>query len=82
MFLIFSVSILLLTCNKKQIIDKILICGVENPLEELYWLKKLIQKADNDTTGHYMGTIYLEKIGNEDAFFVEMSMGSGGIYTN
>ena len=78
-FLIISLILLLsFSCEKNDNNEK-LICGVKNPLEELEWLKELVQKAETDTTGHYKGTIYLEKVGDEDAFFVEMSMGSGGI---
>jgi len=78
-FLIISLIVFLsLSCERNDNNEN-LICGVKKPLEELEWLKELVQKAETDTTGHYKGTIYLEKIGNEDAFFVEMSMGSGGI---
>jgi hypothetical protein len=78
-FLIISLTLVLSFSCKKNDNNEKLTCGVKNPLEELEWLKELVQKADNDTTGHYMGTIYLEKVGDEDAFFVEMAMGSGAI---
>jgi hypothetical protein len=77
--LIISLFLLLSSsCKKNDNIEK-LICGVKKPLEDLEWLKELVQKADNDTTGQYMGTIYLEKVGDEDVFFVEMAMGSGAV---
>lgn len=78
-FLIISGVLLLSFSCEKNDNNGSVICGVRNPLEELVWLNELVQKANIDTTDHYKGTIYLEKVGDEDAFFVEMSMGSGAI---
>lgn len=36
--------------------------------------------AETDTTGNYFGSIYLEQYLGDDIIFVQMPMGSGGIY--
>jgi hypothetical protein len=67
--------LLFLSCDK----ESISICGCDKPEEELQWLKELIQKADTDTTGNYIGTIFLEEYNDEYIFFTDMAMGSGGL---
>jgi len=69
---------LLSSCSKDNDAE-VLACGLRDPIKELNWLSELVQKADADTTGHYFGTIYLERVDDKDAFFVEMAMGSGAI---
>ncbi|TAF80576.1 MAG: hypothetical protein EAZ14_06240 [Runella slithyformis] len=59
-------------------------CGFDNPKQQLSWLKDLIAKADEDRAtmafkGNYLGIIYLEKYQNQDVFWVEMMMNSGGL---
>lgn len=60
-------------------------CGVENPAQNLPWLKELIAKAEADIKtkeykGNYIGQIYLTTWRNQDAFWTNFMMGSGGIY--
>jgi len=64
--------------NDKDIVNKA--CEIENPTENIEWLKELVAKSATDTTGNYKGTIYLEKFNGEDVIFVDMAMGSGGLY--
>ena len=47
--------------------------------ENLPWLKELIQKAETDTTGNYLGCIWLEKYKGQNIFVTNMMLGSGGI---
>ncbi|MEA4903580.1 MAG: hypothetical protein VB075_11055 [Petrimonas sp.] len=54
-------------------------CGINEPQKNIEWLSKLIDKAKNDKTGNYMGTIWLEKYKGNDIFITNMSMGSGAI---
>ena len=50
-----------------------------NPQKNLPWLKELIEKAENDTTGQYIGCIWLESYKGKDFFVTNMMLGSGGI---
>ena len=54
-------------------------CGVDNPTENIEWIKELVAKSKTDTTGNYQGTIYLEEHEGSDIVFVQMMMGSGGV---
>lgn len=65
-------------CKKKDTINDTKICGVNDPATELPWLAEIIAKAETDTTGNYLGTIYLEYYKNIPVFFTNMGMGSGG----
>jgi len=56
-------------------------CGTS----EFSWLQEIITKAEEDYKsrtyeGNYIGTMYLEEHQNKPVIFVNMSMGSGGIY--
>lgn len=79
--LIFAMSLLflaLLACKKEDTI----ICGVDDPATELSWLAEIIALAETDTTGNYLGTVYLEYYKNNPIFFTDMKMGSGGVIGN
>lgn len=53
---------------------------IQNPQENLPWLKELIQKAETDKTGNYAGCIWLEKTDDgKELFVTNMMLGSGGI---
>lgn len=69
-------------CNKEEPTCKnceLTACGVKDPQKNLEWLSKLIEKAENDKTGNYWGTIWLEKYKGNDVFVTNMALGSGGI---
>lgn len=73
--------IVLISCSEKE--DFIFVdqsCGIKNPTENIVWLKELVNKAENDTTGNFFGTIYLEEYNGSDVIFVQMPMYSGGVY--
>jgi hypothetical protein len=72
---------LLLSCdrNKTAVDDEITACGVSQPQKKLEWLVKLIDKANTDITGNYIGTIWLEEYNNQDFFVTNMGIGSGGL---
>lgn len=60
-------------------------CGVNDPAKNLPWLKDLIGKAEADKStgaykGNYIGQIYQTTWRNQDAFWTNFMMGSGGIY--
>ena len=65
----------LISCNK----EIILVCNVKNPITELEWLNEIVSKAENDTTGNYAGTIYLETYKENQVFYIDMAIGSGGL---
>jgi hypothetical protein len=54
-------------------------CDVDQPQENLPWLKELIKKAKTDKTGNYVGFIWLEHYNGKDIFVTNMMLGSGGI---
>jgi hypothetical protein len=55
------------------------ICNVDNPATELAWIVDIISLAEIDSVGNYIGTIYLEYYNGKPVFFIDMSMGSGGV---
>lgn len=65
------------SCDLKNDID------VDDRSEEIQseypWLKELIQKAETDKTGNYVGFIWLEQYEGKDYFVTNMMLGSGGI---
>ena len=82
-----SVGLLVLSSCPQEIIDDPVIddpieepvitaCGVEDPATNFPWLAELIATAENDTTGKYLGTIWLEKYEEQDVFVVNMTLGS------
>lgn len=77
---IIAIIFLFFSCEKsienKQVISA---CGISEPQKNIEWLSKLIDKAEDDKTGNYMGTIWLEKYKGSDIFVTNMSMGSGAI---
>ena len=68
-----------LSCEQTNIYSKVSACGVDEPQKNLPWLVELIQKAQSDKTGNYLGEIWLEKYEGNDIFVTNMAMGSGGI---
>ncbi len=71
------IILMIISCqNDSEELNVVEACGYENPQEELAWLREIINKAEGDTTGNYMGSIYLE---DNDVFWVEMAIGSGGL---
>jgi hypothetical protein len=66
--------------NKDTIDEKAInTCGVTDPAKNLPWLVELIEKANTDKTGNYMGRIWLEKFKDQDIFVTDMMLGSGGV---
>ena len=59
--------------------SEIMACGVTHPEKNLPWLAELIEKAETDKTGNYLGRIWLEKFKGDDIFVTDMMLGSGGI---
>ena len=59
---------------------QVVCCGVENPQNNLPWLKDLIKKANSDETLQYRGTIWLENYKGEDIIVTDMIMGDFGLY--
>ncbi len=78
---IFSLALVFMTiflgCEKKP--DLKIVCGVENPAENLAWLADLISKAENDNTGNYIGHIWIKAYNGKDYIITDMAMGTGGI---
>ena len=70
------ICLALLSCKKENTKT----CGVDDPATELPWLAEIIALAETDTTGNYHGTIYLESYKGENVFWIDMMMGSGGLY--
>ena len=48
-------------------------------LDNLQWLKKLIDLSKTDKTGNYYGRIWLENFKGQDIFVTNMMLGSGGV---
>ena len=48
-------------------------------LDNLQWLKKLIDLSKNDKDGTYWGNIWLENFKGQDIFVTNMMLGSGGV---
>ena len=69
----------LLSCKQEIEEKETSACGVDNPAKNLLWLAELIEKAENDKAGHYMGQIWLESYKGKDVFVTDMMLGSGGI---
>jgi hypothetical protein len=68
------------SCNSNNIEDEnIVACGMHQPQKNLPWLKELIEKAEIDRTGNYVGTIWLVRYREQDIFVTNMGLGSGGI---
>jgi PBP1b-binding outer membrane lipoprotein LpoB len=75
--LIGIIALVLTSCGKDN--NENIICGVKDPIEDLEWLNKIVSIAMNDTTGNYIGSIYLENYNNNQVFYIDMSLGSGGL---
>lgn len=58
--------------------DLITACGVKNPIKDIEWLADLISTAKNDTTGNYIGNIWITTFENKDYIITDMAMGAGG----
>lgn len=76
--------LLLLSCGQDEPSESvqnknITACGLEEPQKNLPWLVTIIEKAENDETGNYWGTIWLEKYNEQDIFVTNMMLGSGGL---
>jgi len=66
--------------NKKLIYCKpIRACGITDPAHELKWLEELIEKADNDKKGCFVGNIWLENFKGNDFFITSMNLCNGGV---
>lgn len=65
----------LISCDK----ENKLVCNVKDPITELEWLSEIVSKTENDTTGNYTGTIYLETYKDSQVFYIDMAIGSGGL---
>ena len=73
--LISIMGLLLTSCDRNEE----LVCGVNDPITELGWLSELVSKAETDTTGNYIGSIYLGNYRGKTVFVSDMAMGSGAI---
>jgi hypothetical protein len=76
------VAFLLLNCDHKKLtiaLSEHLFCDVTDPKNELLWLKSIIDLAETDRTGNYLGKIWAESYLGSDVIFIDMSMGSGGV---
>ena len=86
---IFILGLLCLSCSQNANIEQekdgtyvnhtISAGGVKDPAENFSWLKELIQKSKNDTSGNYWGCIWLENYKKQDVFVTNMMLGSGGV---
>jgi hypothetical protein len=67
---------LMLSCNAPQMnmVDNTMDSKLEQLLKEYPWLAELIEKAETDTTGDYMGNIWIEKQNEQDIFVTNMRM--------
>ena len=69
-------TLIIIGCVKES--DLITACGVKNPIKDIEWLADLISTAKNDTTGEYIGNIWITTFENKDYIISDMAMGSGG----
>ena len=53
-------------------------CGVKNPIKDIEWLSDLVETAKNDTTGEYIGNIWITTFETKDYIISDMAMGAGG----
>ena len=53
--------------------------GTALNLENLHWLKTLIDLSKTDKTGNCIGCIWLESYNGQDIFVTNMGLGSGGV---
>ena len=76
-------GVVLTSCNSQSELDSNEIISLSNGhtlhLENLQWLKKLIDLSKNDKTGNYYGRIWLESFKGQDIFVTNMMLGSGGV---
>jgi len=78
----FFCGMVLTSCNSKsELKDDVITLsnGRTLHLENLQWLKELIDLSKTDKTGHYLGCIWLENYKGQDIFVTNMMLGSGGI---
>jgi hypothetical protein len=75
--MILLVLILFLTCTENK--EEKTVCGVKDPLKDLPWLNEIITLSKSDTTGFYIGTIWLTEYHGQELFVTDMSLGSGAI---
>jgi hypothetical protein len=68
----------ILSCERKDDIEKSA-CGICDPVNNISWLQELVNPADSDQSGNFIGTIWLEKYKDDDIFVTNMAMGSGGV---
>jgi hypothetical protein len=81
--IILTLTVLSLGCSRQQ--TEPINCGVNNPVQDLSWLKEIVTKAEADKAsmtykGNYLGTIYMDTYKNQSVFMIKMAMGSGGLY--
>ena len=77
----FFLCLLFVSCSQKQAVNVAYeqFKSPEDPQENLRWLKELINKAENDNTGNYLGCIWLVSYKGKDFFVTNMMLGSGGV---
>jgi hypothetical protein len=78
--LIIALLILSFFSCKKDSLDNIKCgCEVENTQKNNIpsWLTALIERAEEDRTGNYLGTIWLTKYKGQDLFVTDMRFASG-----
>lgn len=60
----------LVSCDKDEKEDRPNICGVENPLTDLEWLKDLIQTYEENAENGHKVRIYQSTYGNNQTCFI------------
>ena len=74
-------GVFIISCNSKAELkdDEVITLSDGSTLhvENLQWLKKIMEFSKTDKTGHYMGCIWLEKLNGQDIFVTNMMLGSG-----
>lgn len=73
-FIICLFSFLTLACENEEFTLK------ECNNADLGWLDEIIEKAKTDKTGNYLGSIYFEQYQDQPVIFIDMAMGSGGVF--
>jgi hypothetical protein len=76
-------GVVLTSCNSKAELNDDGVVSLSDGrtlyLENLQWLKKLIDLSKTDKTGNYFGRIWLDTFMGQDIFVTNMMLGSGGV---
>ena len=76
-------GVILTSCNSKSELENDGIITLSDgrilDLEDMQWLKKLIDLSKTDKTGNCIGRIWIEGYKSQDIFVTNMGLGSGGV---